>query len=298
MRKLMCTFSLVMVVFCAVPQAGAETIICGAVADVTIDEWNPDENFNFRDRLTLATNKNIHHGIARVLLLFDIPNSIDSSEIRRAEIFLSGCSHCGGANGGLVGFFALEEPFDEDRDTWNSLEGVSWDTMVSTAAPLPDGASWNQAVDGQPPPNAAGMDVTQLLRENLEKVRRNGIMMRFLDEHPTPSTHQNVASRESADPRDFAPFLQIQTHASPCPAERVLKDSAEDLVELRRFRDMVLAQTAAGRLVIQIYYRQADAVTALLATNKRFATQTHSVLKMLIPAIRGINNNRQAHTTP
>ena len=42
-------------------------------------------------------------------------------------------------------------------------------------------------------------------RDNLDKVRTNGIMMRFVDEHQEPFTHQNVASRESQDPLDFPP---------------------------------------------------------------------------------------------
>ena len=190
-------------------KAPASEIICRDVADIYIDEWFPDQNFNYKTRVLVATNMNIHHGIARGLFRFDIPGDVDASEIKTAAIYLSACSHCGGGNGGLVGFYALNVLFDEETDTWNTLTGGDWDSSVYSEAVLPGGNGWNQAVDGEPPDGVEGLDITTLLKENLEKARANGIMMRFQDEHQEPCTHQNVASRESEDPFDFPPYLVI-----------------------------------------------------------------------------------------
>ena len=183
----------------------AEKIVCPAVADVYIDEWYPDENFSYKTRVVVATNKNIHHGIARGLYYFDIPADITAARIKSAAIYLSSCTNCGGGNGGVVGFYALNKPFDEAADTWSSLEGGDWDNSIYAQATLPKGNDWNQGVNGQLPPDGKGFDITALIKGNLDKVRTNGIMMRFVDEHQEPFTHQNVSSRESQDPLDFPP---------------------------------------------------------------------------------------------
>ncbi len=208
----------------------AAEIICQDTADLHIDEWYPDENLNYLDRIVVATNTNTHHGIARALFLFAVPEDLTSAGIKKAKIYLSGCSHCGGGKGGQVAFYALNEPFDEDTDTWNSLGGGNWDDSVYSRAVLPEGSDWNEAVNGEPPADAVGFDVTPLLKENLDKVRDNGIMLRFYDEHQDPYTHQNIASRESEDPLDFAPFLEITTREdNHCPAEVIFSDSKEKI---------------------------------------------------------------------
>ncbi|MDY6974386.1 MAG: hypothetical protein SV775_19035 [Thermodesulfobacteriota bacterium] len=71
----------------------ASEIICADVADVYIDEWYPDENPNYKTRILVATNMNIHHGIARGLFRFDIPGDLNASQIKTAAIYLSACSH-------------------------------------------------------------------------------------------------------------------------------------------------------------------------------------------------------------
>lgn len=192
-------------------DAAALEIICQDTADVYIDEWKADENLNDKTRVLLATNMNVHHGIARGLFRFDIPADLDGSKIASATIYFSACSHCGGGNGGLVGFYALNEPFDEATDTWNTLAGGDWDSSVYSEAILPGENVWNQAEEGQPPDGVEGMDITTLLTKNLKKVKENGILIRFQDEHQVPTTHQNVASRESQDPFDFSPYIIITT---------------------------------------------------------------------------------------
>ncbi|MCP4714313.1 MAG: hypothetical protein GY868_04275 [Deltaproteobacteria bacterium] len=247
--------------------AGAAPITCPATADISIDEWYPDENMNYKDRLILATNMNSHHGIARVLLRFTIPDNISVEEIETAAVFFSGCSHCGGAKGGTVRLYALNEPFDENSDTWGTLAGGDWDETVYSEAELPDGSAWNEAVDGRPADDAAGMDITVLLQEKLDKVRGNGLMLLFADEHQQPYTHQNVASRESEDLLDFAPFILINGDTVLCPAERALADDPAALTLLRRVRDEVLSKSTNGRLLIALYYVQEPFFNRLFLKN-------------------------------
>jgi len=266
-------------------ESMADSIVCNDIADVSIDEWYPDENFNYKTRLVVATNKNIHHGIARALFRFDISSDIEVADIKSAKIYLSACADCGGGNGGRVGFFALNEPFDEAADTWSSLEGGDWDDSVYSEATLPEGNSWNQAENGEPPPDVKGFDITPVLRDNFDKVRANGIMMRFLDEHQEPFTHQNVASRESTDPLDFSPRIIIQQKEPICPAEVMFQEEPKTLHQLRRFRDQVLEKTPAGRTFIGLYYGCAPKISALLSANEDLRLQARTVLKRLLAII-------------
>jgi hypothetical protein len=275
--------------------AQAEKIVCPAAADVSIDEWYPDENFNYKTRVVVATNKNIHHGIARGLFHFDIPADLTAARVRSAAIYLASCTNCGGGNGGVVGFYALNKPFDEATDTWSSLEGGDWDGSVYTQATLPKGNDWNQGADGQLPPDGKGFDITALLKENLDKVRTNGIMMRFVDEHQEPFTHQNVASRESQDPLDFPPQIIIQIEEPLCPAEVMLGGDQQALSLLRKFRDQELAKTPAGRTCIDLYYRHAAEITTLLATDESLRRQTSAVLPGLLAAVSSRFEKRPAN---
>jgi hypothetical protein len=289
MKKTAVSFLMLMALLCSGIHAFAETITCKVLADVSIDEWYPDENLNYKDRLIVATNKNIHHGIARTLLFFDIPDNMTAADVKSAAVYLSPCAHCGGGNGGQIGFYALNQPFAEDNDTWNTLAGGSWDESAYAEAPLPSGIDWNPAIDGQPAADAQGMDVTELLTSNLDKVRQNGIMMRFVDEHQEPYTHQNIASRESQDPLDFAPLLAVQTGESSCPAELALKNNEETLSVLRHFRDRVLAKTPEGRSCIALYYRHAPEISRLLAADKDLTAKVNCSLRNLLPAFQKMN---------
>jgi hypothetical protein len=260
--------------------------ICRDKADLYIDEWKPDENLNYENRILVATNKNIHHGIARALFLFTVPEDLTAADIKKAQIYLSGCSHCGGGNGGQVAFYALNKPFDEDADTWNSLGGGDWDAAVYSLAVLPEGSDWNEAVNGEPPADAFGFDVTTLLKGNLEKVRDNGIMMRFYDEHQDPYTHQNVAARESKDPLDFAPYLEITARGDiPCPAEVVFSDSKDNIEALRRFRNQVLAKTEEGRHIIAFYYHWAPLLSSLLMADPYLTMGARIIAEALMPTV-------------
>lgn len=256
----------VAVLFLPVAPALAD-IICQNSADVSIDEWFPDENLNYKDRIIISTNKNIHHGIARGLFLFDIPEELTDADIRSASIYLSLCSHCGGGDGGNVEFCALNETFDEETDTWNTLNGGDWNDSACSQAVIPEGSTWNEAVNGNPPRNVEGLDITALLQGNLEKVRGNGILLKFYDEHQEPFTHHNIAAKESEDELDFPPYLIITTKEEKrCPAELIFNGDNETLGLLRSFRDQVLSQSLVGRCIIELYYHYASFYSSLVST--------------------------------
>lgn len=297
MKRFLLVFAAAAFILCSGRHVVAETITCKVLADVSIDEWYPDENLNYKDRLIVATNKNIHHGIARTLLFFDIPDNVTADAVKSAAIYLAPCAHCGGGNGGQIGFYALNQPFAEDNDTWNTLQGGSWDESVYAEALLPSGIDWNQAIDGQPPADVQGMDVTELLGSNLDKVRQNGIMMRFVDEHQEPYTHQNIASRESQDPFDFAPFIAIQTGESSCPAETLLAGEPETLQTVRLFRDDILSGTSRGREYIRLYYRHAGEISRILSADKSSASQVRALVKSFIGSL-SVNPDSGMFTIP
>ena len=289
--------ALIFTTFLEENMLAAETI-CQDIADLYIDEWYPDENLNYHDRIVLATNKNTHHGISRGLFLFSIPDELVAGDIKTASVYFSGCSHCGGGKGGLVGFYALNEPFDETTDTWNSLSGGNWDDTIYSQAVLPEGSDWNEAIDGEPPPDVTGFDVTALIKGNLEKARTNGIMIRFYDEHQDPYTHQNVASRETTDPLDFFPYLVITTQESEpfCPAEIAFIDDQETLELLRRFRDVILSKTPEGVCCIRLYYHYAETISTLLINDSILRGEIKNVIDDILPDVKRVLKSNEGST--
>ncbi len=184
---------------CAVfiPRLSLADIIftCPTIADVYIDEMSPDENFNYRTRILIATDPS--KGIARGLFAFDIPDDISSNEILGATLYLSGSIHTGGGFAFDIECYALNTPFDEDLDTWNSVSGGDYDDSVFSPGSLPAGNDWETSVD-----------VTALVTGNLDRVRDNGLLIRLQNEDGL-DTYQNIASRESTNPEDFALYLEI-----------------------------------------------------------------------------------------
>lgn len=173
-------------------QAGAVT--CPAIADVYIDQGSPDENFNYKTRVLISFHTT--YGAARGLWKFNIPSSLQSSQIQSASLHLSSAYDTGGGYLINVNCYALNLSFNEATDTWNSLSGGSYDTSVVSAGSLPAGNDWETTID-----------VTTLIKGNLIKVRNNGMLMMKQDE--VVKLHQSVASKESTNPNDFAAYLEI-----------------------------------------------------------------------------------------
>lgn len=171
-------------------------VIYPCISDVYIDEYAPDENMNFRTRILISYHPS--KGVARGLFKFDIAEEIEAFQITAATLYLSSSHHTGGGAAIDVKCYALNEPFNEGIDTWNSLSGGNFDGSVASAGSLPSGNDW-----------AASLDVTAIAIGNLEKLRVNGLLMRLQIEGPL-SAYQNIASRECIDPGDFAPYLDIE----------------------------------------------------------------------------------------
>ena len=134
---------------------------------------------------------------ARGLWKFNIPGTIDAAQIESATLHVSGSIHTGGGTAISVYCYALNSPFDENAETWNTHSGGDYDAGVFSSGSLPAGNDWEAAID-----------VTTLAKGNLAKLRDNGMLMRIQQEGPTKE-YQNIASRESTDPEDFAAYLEI-----------------------------------------------------------------------------------------
>lgn len=67
-----------------------------------------------------------------------------------------------------------------------------------------------------------------------------------------------------------------------CPIEEVLGVDNPELEQLRAFRDRTLAQSAIGRALINIYYRNADRMTAALNRNPLLRAAARRVLEVAV----------------
>ena len=161
----------------------ADTITCNDTADVYIDQRYPDESFNDKTRLLVSWHPT--YGIARSLLKFDIPISVEAAQIQSAILHLSSSGHTGGSSVVVnINCHALNASFDESTVTWNSLSGGDYDASIFSSGSLPIGNEWRTTID-----------VTNLLAENLNKVRDNGILLKLAIEGPD-KLYNNIASRE------------------------------------------------------------------------------------------------------
>lgn len=195
MTKLVLVIPLLMFVVYVTP---VEAVICPSISDVYIDEFSPYENFNYKTRILISYHPS--KGIARGLIMFDISEAIDASEITAATLHLSGSVHTGGGDAMSINCYALNEPFCEGSDTWNTYHTLSedyYDSSISSTGSLPAGSDWETSID-----------VTALATGNLEKLRDYGMLIRLQNENS--DGYQNIASRECIDPEDFAPYLDIE----------------------------------------------------------------------------------------
>jgi hypothetical protein len=187
--------------------AHAEMVACLDTSDVYIDQVSPTTNFNTLTRLLISYHPT--KGIARSLLKFDIPAGIVASQIQSATLYLSSSGHTGGGNAITVNIHALNSPFGENTETWNTHNGSDYDSALFSSGALPVGNTWKTTID-----------VTTLLAGNLNKARDNGILIKLATEGPD-KLYQNIASRECDDTSnpdyveaDEPPRLEI-TYAVP-----------------------------------------------------------------------------------
>ena len=173
----------------------AETITCPTIADVYIDQYAPDENFNYKTRILISYHPS--KGAARGLFKFDIPADLEASQVETATFYLSSSIHTAGGYAIDVYCCALNTHFDENNDTWNTLSGGDYDSTIFSPGSLPEGSDWETSID-----------ITTLITGNLEKIKDYGMLMRLQGEG-TVKDYQNIASRECIDPEDFPPYIEI-----------------------------------------------------------------------------------------
>jgi hypothetical protein len=72
---------------------------------------------------------------------------------------------------------------------------------------------------------------------------------------------------------------------STCPAAKVLGDEDPRLIQLRTFRDNVLAKSAFGQRIIDSYYNNADSINAALDKNPTLKAYSYKALQSFIPVL-------------
>jgi len=72
----------------------------------------------------------------------------------------------------------------------------------------------------------------------------------------------------------------------PCAAAYLMGSESPDLATLRMFRDGVLAKTALGQKMTEIYYAKSGSLIALFETSPTLKSYAGKVLKAVMPAIK------------
>jgi len=70
-----------------------------------------------------------------------------------------------------------------------------------------------------------------------------------------------------------------------CPASYALDGDNESLSSLRNYRDQVLAKSAAGQKIIDLYYATGSAVCKVLENNPVLKERCREILNFIIPVI-------------
>jgi hypothetical protein len=75
------------------------------------------------------------------------------------------------------------------------------------------------------------------------------------------------------------------TTTGGCPSRKALGEDKQSIEQLHVFRDRTLAQSAVGRRIIQMYYNNADSISAALESNPALMSFTHRVLEVIAPMV-------------
>jgi len=84
---------------------------------------------------------------------------------------------------------------------------------------------------------------------------------------------------------DATLVLTACTTSGGCPATKVLGEADPRLATLRQFRDTVLAKSAFGKRIINIYYNNADAINASLDKSPILKAFSSKAIKAFIPVV-------------
>ncbi len=81
------------------------------------------------------------------------------------------------------------------------------------------------------------------------------------------------------------PTTTTTVSSRKCPISKALGSDKPNLENLRDFRDSKLANSAAGRKIIQIYYNNADSINAALERSPALRAATRRVLEVIAPMV-------------
>ena len=81
-------------------------------------------------------------------------------------------------------------------------------------------------------------------------------------------------------------YLFGVNQSGTCPAEKVLGADNPDLENLRTFRDGILAQSAVGQKIIQIYYGNADSINAALDSSPALSAMARSMFEAVASLLK------------
>ncbi len=78
---------------------------------------------------------------------------------------------------------------------------------------------------------------------------------------------------------------------TPCPAEVLYGEHAEEVQLLREFRDTVLSRTPQGQQATRLYYALSPALVTLIEKDGRAREELRTVIDRLLPEINEITKN-------
>ena len=83
----------------------------------------------------------------------------------------------------------------------------------------------------------------------------------------------------------ITPCTTTTTAPSGCPAAKVLGDTDPRLTTLRQFRDTVLAKSAFGKRIINMYYKNADSINASLDKSPILKAFSTKAIQAFMPVV-------------
>ncbi len=210
MKKLFVVVSvaLMLLVAGAPALAATTTYNCAAMADARLDQRDPGDNFGTGTTMKIVGDP-LSTEVVRSIIRFNIPSFVSPGQIQSAVLHLNGRSGDDVAINihPVTAYWYEKDLFEPDTTqliwgaTWNSpggdWSGYTWataggdfDAAESQAATIASG--WNT------------IDITTLLTDNLDTIRKFGIMMKLQDE--TLDQFRSIYSRDNADRH---PYLEL-----------------------------------------------------------------------------------------
>ena len=212
MKKLLSLFFMV-VLLCSGSQilAATTTYNCTPMADTRLDSATPTINYGTATTLKIVGTG--AGGPVRSIIRLNIPPFVSASQIQSAYLKVYGMSS--GAASLNINIHPVTPPglwFEKDLkkpDTTQIVWGATWNDYGGTAS----GLAWTSAggdYDAGASTSATivagwnNIDITTLLSNNLDTIRKYGLLMKLQDE--SLNAFKNVYSRDNAS---NTPYLQL-----------------------------------------------------------------------------------------